>query len=336
MSPIRVNADYESVLFLNQSAPAIVNQSLEFLAFYLDDRPVLTSKKYSKDYLEHVESLIGRKIQLASAGESINWWGELKNISLEQKLNSKLTSTEVLIQQNWIEDLMILKSQKDFNQLDRSKIWLLKNPFLMSGQKFHTLFPNEELNEKNLSFPLIAEPLLGRSFDFSHYFFSDESSICYENIVDNRFQYKGTKFADPNSFKSLSFYNKIDQKKWDEFLRRLDLIASYYKGLGAKNFSVDSFIYKKEGELFIYPMCEINARKTMGSCAFEIYNKFKKNMKFGSLYLKKSSGESFKSLLAIEDENENVFILSPGDTRFNIYLILANSEQDLQTKIKLI
>jgi len=336
MNPIRVNADYESVLFLNQPAPPIVNQSLEFLAFYLDERPVLTPKKYSNEYLSHIEKLTGREVRLVSHGDSVNWWGELKNIPLEQLLNSKITSTQLLIEQGWVKDLLVIESIENLKTLNRDKIWLLKNPYLMSGQKFYTLFPNEELKENSISLPVIAEPLLERCFDFSHYFFSDGRSICYENLVDSRFQYKGSKFSGSYSLESLSFYHQINPNLWEEFQDRLIKITTYYRDLGATNFSVDSFVYKINGELFIYPMCEVNARRTMGSCAFEIFNKFKSTANFGAIYLNKSNGESFESLKEIEHAEKGIIALSPGDTRFNIFLVLAENQTELQNKINLI
>lgn len=336
MNPIRVNADYESVLFLNQPAPPIVNQSLEFLAFYLDERPVLTPKKYSNEYLTHIEKLTGREVHLVSHGDSVNWWGELKNIPLEQLLNSKITSTQFLIEQGWVKDLLVIESIENLKTLNRDKIWLLKNPYLMSGQKFYTLFPNEELKENSISFPVIAEPLLERCFDFSHYFFSDGRSICYENLVDSRFQYKGSKFSESNSVESLSCYQQINPDKWEQFKYRLSKIDTYYRNLGAQNFSVDSFVYKINGELFIYPMCEVNVRRTMGSCAFEIFKTLKHEFKCGAVLLKKSIGESFESLKEIEHSEKGVIVLSPGDTRFNIFLVLAQNQTELQNKINLI
>jgi hypothetical protein len=336
MNPIRVNADYESVLFLNQPAPPIVNESLEFLAFYLDERPVLTSKKYSYEYLSHVEKLIGRKVHLVSKGDSVNWWGELKNLPLEQLLNSKITSTQFLIEQGWIKDLFVIESIEKLKIMNRDQIWLLKNPYLMSGQKFYTLFPYEELKEKNISFPIITEPLLERCFDFSHYFFSEGRSICYENLVDPRFQYKGSKFSESYSLESLSFYHQIKPNLWEQFQDRLSKIVAYYRNLGAQNFSVDSFVYKLEGEFFIYPMCEVNVRRTMGSCAFEIFNTFKDTFKYGAIILKKSIDESFESLKDIESHDNGVIILSPGDTRFNVYLVLAQNQTELRNKINFI
>jgi hypothetical protein len=51
----------------------------------------------------------------------------------------------------------------------------------------------------------------------------------------------------------------------DELEKITHEIADYYLKLGAKsNIQIDSFIYEKEGKLFLYPLVEVNYRKTMG------------------------------------------------------------------------
>jgi hypothetical protein len=57
MKPIKVNADYEITLFENKSPPKVINHSLEFLALYLENRPLVTDKFYSKNFIEHVTQI---------------------------------------------------------------------------------------------------------------------------------------------------------------------------------------------------------------------------------------------------------------------------------------
>ena len=56
IAPLRMNADYESMLFYHKQAPQILNHSLESFIFFLETRPLVTSKKYSQEFLDYVES----------------------------------------------------------------------------------------------------------------------------------------------------------------------------------------------------------------------------------------------------------------------------------------
>ena len=89
MKSWKVNADYESVLFGNRPGPAIINQSLEFLVFFLEDEPLFTDKKYDPAYLKYLEKVTGKIPSILSQGSYENWWGALRDLNLERKLNSK-------------------------------------------------------------------------------------------------------------------------------------------------------------------------------------------------------------------------------------------------------
>lgn len=325
MKPIKVNADYEIALFENKFPPKVINQSLEFLALYLEKRPVVTDKSYSINFLDHVFKISECMPSFSTDLEFENWWGSLKNIPLEKKLNSKIFSAR------FTSAVQIISKIEEL-ELSGGHIYLAKNPFGMSGQNFVKFQKGEEeklLPLLNRSKNLLIEPFLDRKRDFSHYVFPDGTFIAYENIVDDRFQYKGTIFKnlhDPD-VKSLSFYHELEKSEWDRFENEFQIIRETMKREGAtEGYSVDSFTYLEEGELKIRTCSEINYRKTMGLIAWLLSKKYAQGCNSSMLVL----GQSLKisgSFEFIEEKIKSLkgcLHLSPGDTRFEIFFITAS------------
>jgi hypothetical protein len=332
MNSLRVNADYESVLFHHRPQQKI-NEAIEFFAFYLSDRPLLTQKNYSKDFLESIEFHTRRKCVIKKNGDAENWWGELRDIKLEQWLNSKLTSTELIIKENWSPETYLLRSEEKRHVPFSKTPMISKDPFEMSGRGFR-LYPNG-LNEKSISDfenkTLILEPLLNRTYDFSHYVFPDGKVICYQNLVDQKFQYKGTLFRDWKSarIEDLNFYSLIPLSNWVQFKLQLETIKSYYaqKVLFSElkfGFSIDSLVYDQTK---IHPLCEVNFRRTMGRVAYEFSEIFAQDKKWTLLLLLPTQKECRIKLMALV-ENNKLMVLSPEDSRFTMLFLMANSAEE--------
>lgn len=300
---IKVNADYESVLFFNKPLP-VVNEALEFLAFYLEEGPFLTHKKYSEEFLAHVERLTGRRPVFKREGKYENWWGQLTNLELERKLNSKEMSTELNIREGWSEDTYILSSLSDLPDL-KGKTYLAKSPYGMSGQNFSIIKEGDlgRLESMLKSGKVILEPLRDRVYDFSHYVFPDGKAICYENIVDKYFQYKGTALGE------LSFKDKVSAQEWEKFEQALQkIIQVYHYPEMNSGFSVDSFVYREHGELKIQCLSEVNYRKTMGYVALKLKEKF--------------APDAVRAVFSLGTEelagSRNSIVLSPESSRFKM------------------
>lgn len=339
MSSVRVNADYEMELFGQSRAPAIVNQSLEFLAFFLTEKPVFTKKVYSPEYLDYVESISGHRPQAVSAGEFENYWGALKNLELERWWNSKITTTEFVINQGWCHQTFILKDLSDVQEVKWERDYLLKDPFGMSGQRFRVLYQYMGLKDKMILIenalkngPIIMEPFLDRKFDFSQYVFPTEQRISYENIVDKNFQYKGSLFNDlalPN-YKSFSFFNLIHEREWEIFEHQVQEIVNFFsKYKNELGYSIDSFIFEEDDILKIRPLSEVNYRRTMGRIAYELALRYGEIHNWSMLTLVKNNPKiNLRKKLESYLENNHLILLSPGDTRFEIILLLAEDKSE--------
>lgn len=328
MKAIKVNADYESVLFYDKPLPK-VNEALEFLAFFLDERPLITNKKYSEVYFDHAESFTGKRPVTKTEGPCENWWGPLTNPELEKKLNSKEMSAG-------LTDSIVLTSMQELPEL-KNKKWLAKSPFGMSGQNMCMVEEGKlsELESMLKKGKVILEPLFNRKYDFSHFVFPNGVSICYENIVDGKFQYKGTVFRDYTQpdLKHLRFYNEVTD--WQKFESDLVKTKKVYTSELNSGYSIDSFVYQEGNSLLVRSLSEVNYRRTMGRIAFELSLKFGGIRKWSAFILTKSSGLDFlelkKKLLPLEwepDTSRGVILLSPGDVRFDMYFLSALNEEE--------
>ncbi len=334
MKPIKVNADYEVVLFTGQLAPKQLNEAIEFLPFFLENRPVLSSKNYAPEFLSYIDQLTGQLPVTQSRGDSENWWGDLKNLSLEKKLNSKITSTEVLVKHQWCEHTFVIDEHFDESRIKWDRHYIVKDPFGMSGQKFEILSGPKSVKALVKKGPVILEPLFNRIHDFSHYIFPDGQTIAYQNFVDSRFQYKGSFYPNRSeaTAPNLSFYSEINTESWKKFQAQLETIMADYRERGASGgFSIDSFTYREDGLLKIRPMSEVNYRRTMGRVAFDLATRFAPENGWTLFLLMKPQKfidlkNKLESLLWTPENKKGVIILSPGDSRFSmLYLVEENS-----------
>jgi len=331
MKAIRVNADYESVLFEKKQLPQVINQSIEFLSLFLEQRKLYSVKKYQPVYLDYVEKISGLKPEVVHTGDYENWWGTLTKPDLERTVNSK----EICL--NFSTDSQLMTSPGEL-QLEEGRPYLAKSPFGMSGQNFIVFKKGEENNL--LSKKLVVEPLFDRVDDFSHYLLPGGERICYKNIVDQKFQYKGSIFSDLTQprLKSLSFYKEISLKEWEKFSSELENICDFLSRLGVHDgFSIDSFSYEFNGQRILRTLSEVNYRKTMGLITWLLAKKYcgknnwammiigrKLKMPNSFLYIQ----EMIDSISWKSDSQIGCLQLSPGDTRFEVFFLSAESSYE--------
>jgi hypothetical protein len=346
MKALRFNADYETDLFFSNKAPAILNESLECILFFLTERPILTQKKYNPDYLDYVERMTGHRPLLVNQGEFENYWGLLQNRDLEKWWNSKITTAELILNMGWCENTYIIKDVSEFQKIKFERDFLLKDPFGMSGQKFQVLSSKmgekervEMANRALKNGPFILEPLLRRKFDFSQYIFPDNKKIAYQNIVDDKFQYKGTSFSDYRNatIEKLPFFDLIDAKTWSQFEDQTAIIINFFsKYPNESGYSIDSFVYEENGILKIRVLSEINYRKTMGKICFDLAQRFGLQRPWANFFLKKKSIGTFPHRIILEplelkkNSNSGLIVLNPEHTRYDLFFLSAINSQEAQ------
>ncbi len=322
---IRVNADYELALFTGKAGARIINESIEFLALFLDERPLYSQKSYAPEYLRHVENLTQRVPRVTSKGPFENWWGQLVDLPKERLLNSK----EIIAP--FSPETTLVSVPADFRPQPGTQ-YLLKSPHGMSGQNFHIWNPETPLETLSSmlerSGKLIAEPLLPRHRDFSHYVLSPREVICYQNLVDDRFQYRGTLFSnlqDP-AVSSLSFYSEVRPQSWEQFQAAFEQIRSFVadRGIGG-GYCVDSFSFFRDGKIFLRTITEINYRKTMGLIAWLLSQRLAGTETWSLFFLVRPPKlpDVFGHINSRVREVPGLFYLSPGDTRFEVFLLTA-------------
>lgn len=343
MKPLRVNADYEVELFYQKIAPPSINQTIEFFLFFLNDRDLFSSKNYSDEYLQHVKSLTHRIPQIKETGPFENFWGALTHKEDEAWFNSKMTSTELIIGQGWCGETRILNQDSSLDFLQAERSYLLKDPYAMSGQKFVKIRSIDSLeeNKKIINHALtkgvqIIEPFFERKYDFSQYVFPEGKIIAYENTIDDKFQYKGSIFQryPYAELSDLSFYQEISREKWQTFKQQTRTIIDFYgRSPNLNGYSIDSFIYEEQGELHIRVMSEINYRKTMGWVTSELARLYAGKNEWVKLILHKPI-QTLKPKWEILKSLPQVMVLSPGDSRFDIYFVFEKNAQEGEKVLK--
>ncbi|MEX1099471.1 MAG: hypothetical protein WEB87_03525 [Bacteriovoracaceae bacterium] len=308
------NADYESFLFSGRSHYTFnsskLNQEFEYLIHFLEDGPIFTTKKYSKGYIERIEALSGKRFMTENSPENARpWWASIGDYEADKILHSKITSTKFGIEKGIIQDACLV-SLKNF---DPKEGHVYKMEGELSGRG-HLLWPRDKkkisvLLENGLV--LIEEPLRERVRDFSALFLSAKKKVVYENAVDRHFQYKGTRLIAP----------KLSLEQEKEYEKALGDICQFYLKLGASfPFSVDSYIYKQNNCEILNPLCEVNARKTMGYAALKLAELFQAPC--ASMVLLNRAQKVFK--------DDRILVLSPPENQFQTVFLKAKSPEELK------
>jgi hypothetical protein len=304
------NADFETQLYstnpitFNSNS---VNQELEYLLFLLENEPVFTDKHYSADYKSHIESLGGKVVTTKDTKNVKNWWGELSEISKQQRLNSKLTSYEFAIAENLCHE----KTQILNSELQPQKDCIYKNPHQMSGRGFYHW---NELEQKKVQWPLIRDPLLRRKQDFSYLNMGSEG-VVYRNEIDEHFQYRGTIIGD------WKVPDEYDYKSAIALVKRF-----LHKEHADPIWSMDSFLYEEKGKTKLYSLCEINHRKTMGYITNLLHQKW--NPKGVSQLVLFPQKKLKNDVLNIRIDK--ILSLAPKGNRFATFFLQAESNEHLK------
>ena len=274
MNSYKVNLDYESYLFdpnykENSTQSNAFIKEFEYVFFLINNKKCILKniQKYNKEYLEKLKALECTIPILNSDEESYqNWWGLQKNKRLEQELNSKLTSAKLALDNNWgMFNGSIVQSAAEANEwIKKYHVidWIIKSPFGVSGSG-HSIYKGQEF-----SGPQLLEPIHQRVFDIGTTFEVSDGKLTnifmVENLNSKNGSFKGGIAGSEKSiFKNYIFkkYN-FDLTELEEITKK---IFNKYKEMGAcSNIQIDSFVYLDNNKLKLYPLVEVNYRKTMG------------------------------------------------------------------------
>lgn len=305
------NVEYEKYLEQNKSDPYHSNkisQEFEYLINYLDPTSeIYTTKNYSKDFLDKFKELTGVSFKMTHRKKVvIPWCQDSSDFSMLQKLQDKKKTLTFFKEKGVIKHHLELINNKE--KLEEG--FLYKEPFSLSGMG-HYSYPKDKIKIENLLLEkeLIKEERLDRKIDFSTLVKNGKVLGRYQNFVDDHFQYKGT---------IISKDFKLEDHLEEPYHKALQIILAYSKDYSGI-MSIDSFTYQKNNELYLQPISEINARKTMGYCALKMKEKYFPKFNHFLFFLKRNDN----SLI-------NRMMISPIENRFHIYTVGAQSLSELK------
>ena len=325
MKPISVNVDFEEVL-LGKPARLSLRASVEFLALWVQERPLFASRPYSEAYLKYVSANTGQQASVTSQGESDDWWGETIHTELMRKLSSK-TEFKTWWQARWPLEAHNCFSWQELDAIVQDGQWLIKKSDGMSGRG-HQKVTREELPrlrerlEKTLSLGVVAEPLYHRTRDISALWISEENRfIYYANLIDERFQWRGTILRH-------DCMSEVPEATQDWGVHLIAL-QKYVSGLGYQGpFSVDAFFYHTAAGEKFHPGSEMNPRKTMGWVTYQLWKKNKMASASLALVPLVLNDEAWLRVAQIPEAQ----LLSPPNCPFTWYWIEADSLTELEVK----
>lgn len=335
MKTYKVDLDYESFLF----DPAYREDSLqyqkiirefEYIFFLINKDPCILKnyRDYDKNYLTKLQNMgffIPTLDPKATGAKA--WWGCHHNYSLEQTLNSKITSAKLASVHGWGFFQGAIVSSVDeieshLAQFPQYKNWIIKRPHGFSGighYQFESHNMNAFIMSKILVGEVLLEPLYKRVFDIGTTFEIVDGIIQRQFMVEN-FNSSLGGFRGGVGAKSVDKFKKYIFERYSYSLDELEKItreiAKAYLDMGAiGNVQIDSFIYEEEGVLKLYPLVEVNYRKSMGLVIQSLADR--------------STAERIEWLVRTQKEisedksfyqQENMKRLSPDGTHFQTYL----------------
>lgn len=239
---------------LEDSFSKVHKRFLHFGAYFKNEGDTVFLEKPKPNQI--VNSWAPSKLVKAYA-ERHNLIYEMPDWDVVKKIQSKAFAHEL----SPLKGSKILHSEKDLEH------WLKNTPspyvfksfygFSGTGHKFRT---------DGLKFPVLAEPWVNRSFDFSTQWYMKDGSLSYLGaticVSDERGKYKAT-YADKDEKRLFGGnYSALEVHK--EFvLSKKEQLLPFFGHIG-----FDAFIY----DGILQPINEINARKTFGYLALHVLN----------------------------------------------------------------
>lgn len=332
MTLYRANFDYESELFWGRREDWVV-EMLEHLFFYcVDPKDTLyTTKKYPDDYSNFLKSALGFRPKISSFGHPVNWWGNLKDLELEKKLNSKMTSFRISknLNMNHSKSRIIFDIRQLEDFLEEVGDVFVRHPYERAGRISFRINDKNSIEKNKSKFekifekqPLIGDPFFeNRSWDLGSCMFQNgqkfEVGFQIKNLNDSLGVFRGAVLLDET----------IEHES-------LSQISQAYYDLGARDLmQIDSFSYG-EG---VNWLCEVNYRKTMGFVVSKLKRLVPPDESIAFLMTPKSWMKYFvthRQLVDALEDLDGVYPLSPVENPLYCWLISAENRNELLKKSK--
>jgi len=202
------------------------------------------------------------------------------------------------------------QAQKWLTSFEGKKI--LKTCYGLSGSGHLIIdspsFPKEKIRaflqrEWNKQLPVIAEPFVSRILDFStQWEISQDRGITYIGATlcanDDRGQYLYNTVGDEKAlFKEHLSHLKQHQQMVQPILTQMAELGFF------GNVGIDAMLYTLDADLFLHPVVEINARKTMGWAALAFQRKQHPDKLIRFSFIKSSDGALPSSIVLKDGKN---------------------------------
>ena len=294
MLTYKVDLDYESFLFdefyqEDSLASKKIIGEFEYVFFLINKEPCRLKNivQYEKNYLDNLLSLGFYIPEFEPSVKNYkNWWSHRHDLNIEKVCNSKLTSARIGKENDLgffhgaiVENILELKHHVE--KFPSVKKWILKAADSFSGIG-HYQFEQDDLREDKIQAVLkkkmLLEPVYTRVFDLGATFVVEDGVVKDFFMVENynssagRFR-GGVGASDVDKFKKyIQEKYKYDLSEYEKIVKE---IVQKYLELGAQfNIQIDSFVYIEDEKLKLYPLVEVNYRKTMGLVINSLAKKF--------------------------------------------------------------
>ncbi|MBS0585809.1 MAG: hypothetical protein JSR76_05875 [Verrucomicrobia bacterium] len=207
----------------------------------------------------------GYRVEAWGPSPSVKAFAEKHNLIYEHppmEVVKRLHSKETAHNLSPLPHSKILKNEEDLRafQEEVKPPYVFKELLSFSG-KGHRFQPT------HLPFPVLAEPWVTRSFDFSTQWFCERGRVTYLGacvlLSDERGRYKGSQVARDEEELFGKQFTFLEEHI--AFVRPfLEKETEFFGNIG-----IDAFVYENR----LQPLCEINCRKTFGWVSLKILEK---------------------------------------------------------------
>lgn len=322
-----MNSDFELNLKLNSTVDnpkkKLIREELEYLIWWIEDKPINSTKYYSEEYVEYLKSF-GLQAKKSDTKEALPYWA-LDPINPKQRdLNSKIKTAHLFNKLEVNKNSFVLPHEIDEVEQMNFPI-LVREEFGFSGSDTLVLRENSEFlmwkaRLRGKLDKLVFVRYLELKNEFGVIVNRDRSYLIHKNVVDKRGQYRGSTFK-------VNCSVDLDRN----VISKIDQIISNYHDESFDVWGID-FFETNSGD---YHFCEINHRKSMGYLARKLSAQYNKNnLEYFGLFMKPQRKcryfSSFTQL--VQDLPESTIMFSPLGNQYFVIGVFGTSEEDVESR----